>query len=309
MAQLTQPATGPTATDPVPIRRRVRGKRTQVIEALWKFRVGSFSALFLLVLTTVAIAAPLIAPYDPADGSILLRMKPPIWMEGGTSAHIFGTDGVGRDVLSRLIYGARLSLLVAVVSTVAAIAIGLVLGVAAGYGGKWIDGVISTAVNIMLTFPFVLMALAVIAVLGSSLFNVIFVLAITGWPGYTRVARADTMRLKHLEYVQAARVVGASGPRIIIRHILPNLMNGLIVLTSVHLGRIIIAEAFLGFLGLGVKPPTPTWGNMLGEGRVFMFDRWYMAALPGVMILLTSLAVNLVGDALRDYLDPYTKNL
>jgi len=274
-----------------------------------RFRVGVASGIFLILLTFVAVAAPLVAPYNPVEGSLLERMQPPFWMAGGSGAHWLGTDGIGRDTLSRLMYGARISLLVATVSTIVAITIGLSLGMAAGYLGKLADAVVSTAANIMLTFPFVLMALAVIAVMGSGLFNVIFVLGITGWPGYTRVARADTLRLKELEYVQAARAIGGSNSRIVFRHILPNLVSSLIVLSSVQLGRIIIAEAFLSFLGLGIKPPTPAWGNMLGDSRTFMFDQWWMAFFPGLMILATSLAVNLVGDALRDYLDPYTKNL
>ncbi len=309
MAQLE--TTIPTGSNVISltIQRDRAKRRRRVLETLWRFRLGVLGGIFLSILTMVSVGATWLAPYDPAIGGVLLRMKPPFWMEGSDPAYWLGTDGVGRDILSRLIYGGRISLLVGSVSTIVAITMGLFLGVAAGYFGKWTDAVISTAVNIMLTFPFVLMALAVISVMGSNLPNLIFVLGITGWPGYTRVARADTMRLKEMEYVQAARAVGAGTLRIVFRHIIPNLFSGLIVLSSVHLGRIIIAEAFLSFLGMGVKPPTPSWGNMLGEARVYMFDQWWLPTLPGVIILLTSLSVNLVGDSLRDYLDPYTKNL
>jgi peptide/nickel transport system permease protein len=309
MAQLEMTIPSKSKIVLAPARGVKADRRRRLLELLWRFRLGVLGGIFLTILTVVSIGAPWLAPYDPAIGGVLLRMKPPFWIEGADPAHLLGTDGVGRDILSRLIYGGRISLLVASVSTLVAITLGLFLGVAAGYFGRWTDAVISTAVNIMLTFPFVLMALAVISVMGSNLPNLIFVLGITGWPGYTRVARADTMRLKEMEYVQAARSVGAGTTRIILRHIVPNLFSGLVVLSSVQLGRIIIAEAFLSFLGMGVKPPTPSWGNMLGESRVYMFDQWWLPTLPGLILLVTSLAVNLLGDSLRDYLDPYTKNL
>jgi peptide/nickel transport system permease protein len=309
MTQLQPSMTDATTMDDMRVKPSTAHRLRRALSTASRFRVGVISGVFLLLLTIMAISAPVIAPYNPFTTKLLERMKPPFWMDGGSMLHLLGTDGVGRDTLSRLIYGARISLLVAAVSTVVAITIGLFLGIAAGYLGGLADAVISTLVNIMLTFPFVLLALAVVSVLGSGLVNVIVVLGITGWAGYTRVARADTMRLKQMEFAQAARVIGAGNLRIAVRHILPNLMSAMVVLSTVQLGRIIIAEAFLSFLGMGVKPPTPSWGGMLGESRVFMFDQWWLATFPGVMILLTSLAFNLVGDSLRDYLDPYTKNL
>jgi ABC-type dipeptide/oligopeptide/nickel transport system permease subunit len=245
-----------------------------------------------------------VAPHDPYDGNLVARLRPPCWFSAGSTEYLLGTDGLGRDVLSRLIYGARVSLVVGVVSTLVSMLAGVPLGLAAGYIGRAADAAISTAVNIMLTFPFILLALAVIAVLGNGAVKLIIVLGLAGWPVYARVVRAEVLRIRELEYVQAARSIGVPDGRIVFHHIVPNLMNAVIVLSTIQVGRVIISEAVLSFLGLGVTPPTPTWGNMLGESRTFMFDRWWLPSFPGLVIFLTTLAINLFGGALQEVKDP-----
>jgi ABC-type dipeptide/oligopeptide/nickel transport system permease subunit len=228
-------------------------------------------------------------------------------MEGGLAQFILGTDQLGRDTLSRLIFGARVSLSVAVLAVMGSSLLGVLLGLFAGFYRGSVDWIVSTLVNVMLTFPFVLLALAVIAVLGPSFWNLIIVLSITGWPVYTRVLRAQTLSLREREFIYAARILGAGDLRIIFRHLLPNVLNLLVVIASLQVAQMIILESFLSFLGLGVQPPIPSWGSMLGDGRLYMFDKWWMATLPGLAIFITTLAINLVGDGLRDLLDPYSR--
>jgi ABC-type dipeptide/oligopeptide/nickel transport system permease subunit len=235
------------------------------------------------------------------------RLSPPAWMAGGTSDHLLGTDQVGRDLLSRVIYGGRVSLMVGVASVLLSASIGILGGLAAGYFGGSIDWIIMTLVNIILVFPFVLLALAVIAVLGPSLPNMIAVLGVAGWPIYARVIRAETMALREREFVTAGRALGMSHRRLIFRQILPNLISASVVIATLQVAQVIVLESFLSFLGLGVQPPIPAWGNMLGEGRVYMLNSWWIAAFPGAAIFVTTLVINLIGNALRDWLDPRLK--
>src|SRR5262245_40648045 len=228
-------------------------------------------------------------------------------MDQGTRANVLGTDQVGRDLLSRMIYGGRVSLLVSVCSVAVSATIGVLLGMVAGYFGGRLDWTIMTAVNVMLTFPFVLFALAVIAVLGPSLPNMIAVHGVAGWPVYARVMRAETLALREREFVVAGRALGMSHARIVFRQILPNLVSAIVVIATLQVAQVIVAESFLSFLGLGVQPPTPAWGNMLGEGRVYMLNSWWIATFPGLAIFVTTLAINLMGNALRDWLDPHMK--
>jgi len=228
-------------------------------------------------------------------------------MAGGTTAHLLGTDQVGRDLFSRTIYGGRVSLVIGVAAVLVSSSIGVLLGLAAGYFHARVDWTIMTLVNVMLTFPFVLLALAVIAVLGPSLLNMIIVLGIADLPLYARVVRAETLAIREREFIMAGRALGMSHPRIIFRQILPNLVSLIVVIATLQVARVIILESFLSFLGLGVQPPTPAWGNMLGEGRVYMLNSWWIAAFPGLAIFVTTLAINLVGNALRDWLDPHMK--
>lgn len=273
----------------------------------WRLKGTLAGASVLLFVALVAVLAPWLAPHNPYVGRTLDRLLPPAWMEGGSGGFWLGSDQLGRDTLSRLIFGARVSLSVALLSVIGSSVVGVLLGMFAGFYRGWIDWLISTGVNVMLTFPFVLLALAVIAVLGPSFWNLIIVLSITGWPVYTRVLRAQTLSLRERDFVHAARVLGAGDLRIIFRHLLPNVLNLLVVIASLQVAQMIILESFLSFLGLGVQPPIPSWGSTLGDGRLYMFDKWWMATFPGLAIFVTTLAINLVGDGLRDLLDPYSR--
>jgi len=235
------------------------------------------------------------------------RLAPPAWMEGGTTEQLLGTDQVGRDLLARMIYGGRVSLLVGITAVLMSATIGVLLGLAAGYFGRNVDWTIMTGVNVMLTFPFVLLALAVIAVLGPGLINMILVLGAAGWPIYARVVRAETLAIREREFVLAGRALGMSHARLVFRQILPNLVSVIVVIATLQVAQVIILESFLSFLGLGVQPPTPAWGNMLGEGRLYMLNSWWIATFPGLAIFVTTLVINLMGNALRDWLDPHLK--
>lgn len=273
----------------------------------WRLKGSVAGAVVVLLVAAGALLAPALAPQNPFVGRTLDRLLPPAWMEGGLPQFVLGTDQLGRDTLSRLMFGARISLSVAVLAVIGSSVLGVVLGLFAGFYRGWVDWVISTAVNVMLTFPFVLLALAVIAVLGPSFWNLIIVLSITGWPIYTRVLRAQTLSLREREFIYAARILGAGDLRIMFRHLFPNVLNLLVVIASLQVAQMIILESFLSFLGLGVQPPIPSWGSMLGDGRLYMFDKWWMATFPGLAIFVTTLAINLVGDGLRDLLDPYSR--
>ena len=268
--------------------------------------VGAAAALLLLIVAA-AVFAPWVSPHDPLAVNIRHRLAPPVWMEGGDAQHLLGTDQVGRDLLSRMIYGGRVSLVVGVAAVGLSATIGVLLGLGAGYFGARLDWLIMTVVNVMLTFPFVLLALAVIAVLGPSLPNMIIVLGVADWPLYARIIRAETMALRERDFVLAGRALGMGHARLIFRQILPNLVSAIVVIATLQVARVIILESFLSFLGLGIQPPTPAWGNMLGEGRVYMLNSWWIATFPGSAIFLTTLAINLMGNALRDWLDPHMK--
>jgi len=274
---------------------------------LWRLKWGLAAAAVMLVIVITAVAAPWLAPYSPIEVDITHRLGPPAWMEGGKIQHLLGTDQIGRDLLSRMIYGGRVSLLIGVFAVLVSSTIGVLLGLAAGYFGPRVDWTIMTVVNVMLTFPFVLLALAVIAVLGPSLVNMVIVLGVADWPLYARVIRAETLAIRERDFITAGRALGMSHLRIIFRQILPNLVSVIVVIATLQVARVIILESFLSFLGLGVQPPTPAWGNMLGEGRVYMLNSWWIAAFPGAAIFVTTLAINLMGNALRDWLDPHMK--
>ncbi|MBI2162332.1 MAG: ABC transporter permease [Candidatus Rokubacteria bacterium] len=272
-----------------------------------RLKWGVAAAAVMLVIVTSALLAPWIAPHDPLAVNIRHRLAPPAWMEGGELRHLLGTDQIGRDLLARVIYGGRISLVIGVSAVMLSATIGVLLGLAAGYFGGRVDWTIMTAVNVLLTFPFVLLALAVIAVLGASLTNMIIVLGVAGWPIYARVIRAETMAIRERDFVMAGRALGMSHGRIIFRQILPNLVSPIVVIATLQVAQVIVLESFLSFLGLGIQPPTPAWGNMLGEGRVYMLNSWWIAAFPGLAIFVTTLAINLMGNALRDWLDPHMK--
>jgi peptide/nickel transport system permease protein len=292
-------ATAMTGGEATPVRVSLR--------RLWRLKWGLVAAAALVTIVAGAVLAPWIAPHDPLAVDIRLRLAPPAWMDGGTPHHLLGTDQVGRDLFSRVVYGGRVSLVVGVSAVLISASLGVVLGLSAGYFGEGADVVIMTLLNVMLSFPFVLLALAVIAVLGPSLANMIAVLGIAGWPLYARVIRAETLAIREREFIVASRALGTSHGRIIARQIAPNLVSVIIVIATLQVAQVIILESFLSFLGLGVQPPTPAWGNMLGEGRIYMLTSWWIAAFPGLAIFVTTLVINLMGNALRDWLDPHMK--
>lgn len=299
-------AGGTAANAPAPSTGQDGGARAS-LRRLWRLRWGLGAASVLLVIVASSVLAPLVAPHDPLSVNIRHRLAPPAWMSGGTSEHLLGTDQTGRDLLSRVIYGGRVSLVVGVAAVVLSSTIGVLLGLGAGYFGRRTDWVITTTINVMLTFPFVLLALAVIAVLGPSLVNMIAVLGVAGWPIYARVVRSETLALREREFVIAGRALGMSHPRIVFGQIFPNLISPIVVIATLQVAQVIVLESFLSFLGLGVQPPTPAWGNMLGEGRVYMLNSWWIATFPGLAIFVTTLTINLMGNALRDWLDPHMK--
>ncbi len=260
--------------------------------------------LVLAVVTVAAVAAPWAAPHSPLKQEIRQRLAPPAWLPGGSATHLLGTDQLGRDLLSRLVFGARISLLVAVLAVSLAGAVGTGLGLAAGFYGGWTDRVLSRLADIQLAFPLTLLVITLIAMLGPSLTNLVVALGAGGWAAYFRITRAQVMSLREAEYVLAARCLGVPDLLIAVRHVLPNAVAPLIVLASFSMAQVIILESALSFLGLGVQPPTPTWGGMLADSRDYLAIAWWLAAFPGAALMLTVLAINVVGDWLRDALDP-----
>ena len=262
----------------------------------------------LAVIFIVALLAPVIAPYDPHAQNLLARMRPPVWYDKGGWSHPLGTDHLGRDYMSRLIYGARVSLLIGGFAALISGLIGTLLGVAAGYFGGKIDGIVTFVINVRLAMPVVLVALAVVAVFGGSLEIVILVLGFLLWDRFAVVTRSSTRRLRSLEYVNAARAIGCSTRRIILGEIMPNIVNNLIVVATLEMAHAILLEAILSFLGLGVQPPTPSWGLMISEGKqMLLFEPW-LIAIPGTALFVLVLAINLLGDGLRDVSAPENRN-
>jgi peptide/nickel transport system permease protein len=264
--------------------------------------LGGLTILFLLVIA--ALFSELIAPHSPADQDITHALTPPFFLEGGTWDHLLGTDELGRDILSRIIFGARISLAVGFIAVAISGFIGTCLGLISGYFGARVDSVIMRLVDIQLSMPYILIALALIGALGPSLRNIIIVIGITSWVDYARLVRGEVLTIKENEFVDLAKIAGCSTYRILLKHIFPGVVNSLIVLGTLMLGRIIIFEAALSFLGLGVQPPTPSWGIMLADGRQYLTYAWWLATFPGFAIMLVVLGTNLVGDWLRDMLDP-----
>lgn len=258
----------------------------------------------ILLLTLTAIFAPVLAPYDPTVGKLDDRLKPPFWQEGGSSKHILGTDLIGRDLLSRLIWGARSSLTVAIASILIGGTIGVILGIIAGYIGGWVDVVIMRIVDVALSFPVILLALVLAVILGPSFFNVILVISLIVWAPFARMSKGDTLKVKEMDFVALAKVAGCSNLSIMIRHILPNVATSVIILATLEVGLLITFEASLSFLGVGIPPPDPAWGSMISEGRSYIVTAWWLSVVPGVAILFTVLSFNLVGDAMTELLNP-----
>lgn len=270
----------------------------RVINQLKRNRRVRIALAILLIIITSAIFAPYISPYDP------MAMDLSASLEGPSRTHWLGTDKMGRDILSRIIYGSRVSLLVGVVAVGISGIIGIFLGALAGYFGKWIDGLIMRIVDILLAFPSILLAISLVAVLGASIFNVMLAIGVVSWVSYARLIRGEFLSLKNKEFVSAVEALGAKTPKIIFKHMLPNAIAPVIVMATLGMAGAIITESSLSFLGLGVQPPTPSWGQMLSKGRTIIRQAWWVSTFPGIAIMITVLSFNILGDGLRDALDP-----
>lgn len=287
------------------VARARRGTRRVAWRALRRRPQALAGCAILTLLFVCAIFAPLLAPFSPTDQTLRDRLSPPALTNArGGAGHLLGADRLGRDVLSRIIYGSRISVFVALLGVGVSATIGVVLGLVAGFFGGFVSTLIMRLTDVVLSIPFLLLAIAVVAVLGPSLLNLILVLGFTRWIRYTRITFAQTLSLKETEFVQASRAMGAPAGRILLRHIFPNTLAPIIVVATIELGLMIIFEAALSFLGLGVQPPTPSWGGMLADGRNYIATAWWLAVFPGLAIMLTVLAINLLGDWARDVLDP-----
>jgi peptide/nickel transport system permease protein len=267
-------------------------------------RLAIAGLVFVVLLATVAAAAPWLAPLDPIRQSLRGRLAPPTLEAADGRARLLGTDQLGRDVLSRIIWGSRVSLVVGIAAVVVGGILGATLGIAAGFRGGFADSVIMTIADAQLAFPFILLAIGIIAVLGPSFPTLIVVIGLSGWVSYARILRAQVLVLRSREFVDAIHALGGSVPRVVLRHILPNVLSSLVVIATLELARAIVLEATLSFLGLGIQPPTPSWGGMIQEGREYLDSAWWISTFPGLVLMLTSLVVSRTGDWLRDLLDP-----
>jgi len=271
-------------------------------------RTALFGLLVVLVVVLTALAAPLVSPFDPIEQDLGdRRLKAPGFRDAAGHLHPLGTDHLGRDLLARVIYGARPALLVGFAAVAISGLIGMVAGLIAGYYGGRTDDILMRLADIQLAFPFILLAIAVIGVLGPSLKTIIIVIGVSSWVVYARIVRGVALTLREREFVQAALALGGGDARVLLRHILPNVLTPWLVVATLDMARVIVIESALSFLGLGVQPPMPTWGGMLADGRVYISTAWWLATFPGLAILVTVLGINLFGDGLRDTLDPRLK--
>jgi peptide/nickel transport system permease protein len=298
------PTTGTPASQsdqpPAGVRLRARASlRTKLLHD----RGALIGVVVLLAIVLVAIFAPLIAPTSPTDSDVGRRLRPPLSTVTGLGFTVLGTDNLGRDMLSRIIYGARVSLIIGFVAVIISSVLGFALGMLAGYIGGRVDDFIMRLADIQLAFPFILLAVAIVAVVGPGLVNIVLVLGIAGWVLPARVVRAEVLSAREREHVQATRALGATNWRIVIWHIAPNVLPSLVVTSSFAAAQMIIVESALSFLGLGIAPPTPSWGNMLADGQNYLTSGWWVSTMPGFALMLTVLGINLVGDFLRDSLD------
>lgn len=287
--------------------------RIEELQRAWRSlarsRLGLIGLFILGLVVFAALFADVVSPFSPTAQTLSDRLIAPFSARALEKGHWLGTDHLGRDVLSRLIYGSRVSLIVGLLAVAISCVIGILLGLVSGYWGGWIDDVIMRVGDVQLAFPFVLLVIAVVAVVGGGLWNEVIVIGITGWVGYARVIRGQVFSAREKEYIEAARCIGVRTPALLLKHILPNVITPIIVLATFSVAGVIILEAALTFLGLGVDPKTPTWGGMLADGRSHIFTSWWMTFIPGMAIFVTVLSINLLGDWLRDYLDPELRNV
>lgn len=279
-------------------------RRYAALRHFIRSRAALFGGAIFGLLLFAAIFAPWIAPHDPILQNLSSASLPPVWVHGANPAYLLGTDDLGRDILSRIIFGARLSTIVGFSVVIIGSLVGVTLGLVSGYVGGIIDDVIMRIADVQLAFPYVLLAIAVIGVVGANLYTIIAVIGIASWVQYVRVIRAEVISLREREFVQAARAVGCGAGKIIFQHILPNVTSSVTVIATFEFARAIIFEAALSFLGLGVPPQVPSWGNMLAEGRQFLDTAWWIGTFPGLAIMITVMGVNVLGDGLRDAFDP-----
>jgi peptide/nickel transport system permease protein len=285
-----------------PDRRRIRAVRRQL-----QSPAGVLSLVVILVAVACALAPGLLAPHDPYQQSLIRRLaSPSIFSQANT--YYLGTDQLGRDILSRIIYGAGTTLFISLAAVAIACGIGTTVGLIAGYTGGRMDAIVLRLIDMQLAFPVILLVIAVVAVVGSSITSLIVIMGLAGWPQFARIIRSSVISVRDLEFVDAARSIGASPTRIIFRHVAPNVMSATIVFATFELSRMILIEATLSFLGLGVQPPTPTWGGMISEGQKYISLSWAASVFPGIAIAATILAINMLGDAMRDALDPRLAN-
>ena len=277
------------------------------LKRLARRRTALFGLAVVAVVILCAVGAPLVTVFDPIEQDINQRLKEPGWRNAAGQAHVLGTDHLGRDILARIIYGSRVALVVGLSAVLISGVLGMAIGLVSGYFGGKVDDFFMRLADIQLAFPFILLAIAVIGVLGPSLRNIIVVIGVSSWVVYARVVRGEVLSIREREFVQAAIALGSRDGRVVLRHVLPNAFTPWLVVAPLDMARVIVIESALSFLGLGVQPPTPTWGGMLADGRVYLSTAWWLATFPGLAILVTVLGINLLGDGLRDTLDPRLK--
>ncbi len=298
------------AAEVVPLagpRARAEREWVSLLRRLVRRRTALFGLLVVVVVMLAAVAAPLVAPFDPLEQDIGQRLQEPGWQDAQGRVHPLGTDHLGRDILSRIIFGSRIALLVGLAAVLISGVLGMIIGLVAGYFGGRMDDFLMRLADVQLAFPFILLAIAVIGVLGPSLRNIIIVIGVSSWVVYARVVRGEVLSIREREYVHAAVALGSRHWRVLVTHVLPNTFTPWLVVATLDMARVIVIESALSFLGLGVQPPTPTWGGMLADGRVYLSTAWWLATFPGLAILITVLGINLFGDGLRDTLDPRLK--
>jgi peptide/nickel transport system permease protein len=278
-----------------------------LLRRLVRRRTALFGMLVVLGVMLAAVFAPLVSPFDPLEQDIGQRLREPGWQDTQGRLHPLGTDHLGRDILARIVFGSRIALVVGLAAVAISGVLGMLIGLVAGYFGGRVDDFLMRLADVQLAFPFILLAIAVIGVLGPSLQNIIIVIGVSSWVVYARVVRGEVLSIREREYVQAAIALGSQHWRVLRHHVLPNTLTPWLVVATLDMARVIVIESALSFLGLGVQPPTPTWGGMLADGRVYLSTAWWLATFPGLAILVTVLGINLFGDGLRDTLDPRLK--
>lgn len=297
-------ATPPSPVEPAPLAESVRRPSATFGSRFWRSRRAVFGLTFLIIIGAVALLAPFIAPYPELRQDPSRIQLPPFSTSESGTYHIFGTDALGRDLLSRMMFGGRISLLVGVTVVSVASLLGVPLGLVSGFFGKWPDAIIMRVADVQLAVPFILLAIAIMAILGTGLWNVIFVLGVSSWVGYARIVRGSVLSLRAQPFIEAARCTGMRDRRLVVSHLLPNVWTPVLVLATQGVGGAILAESSLTFLGLGISPLIPTWGAMIADGRNYLTTAWWISTIPGLVLTTTVLAIYFLGDGLRDVLDP-----